>query len=139
MRTYAEYLKLVEESLCPQLRSLGYIPEKLLSSMEYSLSAGGKRLRPVLLLAACDMAGGKVEDALPFACALEMIHAYANSHQDTQVIRLWNQPEFFETPEDVGNYKKVREDIFAKDMVHPNQAGYDILKEIFTKALDELL
>ena len=70
---------------------------------------------------------------------LEMIHAYANSHEDTEVIELWNQPEFFETPEDVGNYKKVREDIFAKDKVHPNQAGYDILKEIFTKALDELL
>ena len=55
------------------------------------------------------------------------------------MIRLWNQPELFETPEDVGNYKKVREDIFVKDKVHPNQAGYDILKEVFIQALDELL
>lgn len=70
---------------------------------------------------------------------LEMFHAYAASHEDTQVIRLWNQPELFETPEDVGDYKKVREDIFAKDKVHPNQAGYDILGPIFRKALDELL
>ena len=70
---------------------------------------------------------------------LEMIHTYAATHEDTEVIRLWNQPEFFETPEDVGNYKKVREDIFAKDMVHPNQEGYDILKNVFTQALDALL
>ncbi|MBR2719521.1 MAG: polyprenyl synthetase family protein [Clostridia bacterium] len=82
MRTYAEYLKLVEDALSPQLRSLGYIPEKLLESMEYSLEAGGKRLRPVLLLAACDMAGGDVEMALPFACALEMIHTYSLIHDD---------------------------------------------------------
>ena len=70
---------------------------------------------------------------------LEMLHTYANTHEDTKVIELWNQPELFETPEDVGDYKKVREDIFVKDMVHPNQEGYDILGPIFTKALDELL
>ena len=82
MKTYAEYLKMVEEALCPQLRSLGYIPEKLVEAMEYSLAAGGKRLRPVLLLAACDMADGDVETALPFACALEMIHTYSLIHDD---------------------------------------------------------
>ncbi|MBE5803429.1 MAG: polyprenyl synthetase family protein [Clostridiales bacterium] len=82
MRTYAEYLQLVNDALSPQLRSLGYIPETLLESMEYSLSAGGKRLRPVLLLAACDMAGGDLQAALPFACALEMIHTYSLIHDD---------------------------------------------------------
>jgi len=82
MKTYAEYLKMVEDALSLQLRSLGYIPEKLLEAMEYSLEAGGKRLRPVLLLAACDMAGGDVEKALPFACALEMIHTYSLIHDD---------------------------------------------------------
>ena len=74
MKTYAEYLKMVEGALSAQLASLGYIPEKLFEAMDYSLSAGGKRLRPVLLLAACDTLGGSAEDALPFACALEMIH-----------------------------------------------------------------
>ena len=64
---------------------------------------------------------------------------YASQHEDTQVIELWNQPELFETPEDVGNPHKVREDIFVQDKVHPNQAGYDILGPIFRKALDELL
>ena len=50
--------------------------------MRYSLEAGGKRLRPVMLLAACDMAGGDMETALPFACAMEMIHTYSLIHDD---------------------------------------------------------
>ena len=82
MKTYAEYLSLVEGSLSTQLASLGYIPEKLFEAMDYSLSAGGKRLRPVLLLAACDTLGGNVEEAIPFACALEMIHTYSLIHDD---------------------------------------------------------
>ncbi|MBQ7846204.1 MAG: polyprenyl synthetase family protein [Clostridia bacterium] len=82
MKTYAEYLQMVNNALSPQLRSLGYIPAKLLEAMEYSLAAGGKRLRPVLLLSACDMAGGDVQLALPFACALEMIHTYSLIHDD---------------------------------------------------------
>jgi len=57
-------------------------PEPLRSAMRYSLLSGGKRLRGCLLLAACDMAGGNVADALPFACALEMIHAYSLIHDD---------------------------------------------------------
>lgn len=82
MRTYADYHAMVEESLVPTLRSLGSIPRKLEEAMVYSLAAGGKRLRPVLLLAACDMAGGDVQAALPFACALEMIHTYSLIHDD---------------------------------------------------------
>jgi len=70
---------------------------------------------------------------------LEMIRIYAQTHEDTTLIELWNQPELFETPEDVGNFRKVRDDIFVDDKVHPNQAGYDILGPIFRKALDELL
>ena len=82
MRTYAEYQQLVESALSAQLASLGYIPEKLLEAMDYSLSAGGKRLRPVLLLAACETLGGDIDEALPFACALEMIHTYSLIHDD---------------------------------------------------------
>ena len=82
MRAYAEYQRLVEDSLSAQLASLGYIPEKLFEAMDYSLSAGGKRLRPVLLLAACETLGGDVNEALPFACALEMIHTYSLIHDD---------------------------------------------------------
>lgn len=82
MRTYAEYLRLVEEALPVQLAALGDIPPLLHEAMEYSLCAGGKRLRPVLLLAACETLGGNAEDALPFACALEMIHTYSLIHDD---------------------------------------------------------
>ena len=82
MKTYQEYLHIVEDALSTQLASLGYIPEKLFEAMDYSLSAGGKRLRPVLLLAACDTLGGNLEEALPFACALEMIHTYSLIHDD---------------------------------------------------------
>lgn len=82
MRAYADYQAMVEAALPRQLASLGAIPEPLYRAMEYSLEAGGKRLRPVLLLAACEMAGGSVETAMPFACALEMIHTYSLIHDD---------------------------------------------------------
>ena len=82
MRTYAEYLRIVEDALSGQLASLGEIPALLYEAMNYSLSAGGKRLRPVLLLAACETLGGDVSEALPFACALEMIHTYSLIHDD---------------------------------------------------------
>ena len=82
MRSYDECRLLVESALAGQLRGLGEIPAGLLEAMEYSLLAGGKRLRPALLLMACDMAGGNVEAALPYACALEMIHTYSLIHDD---------------------------------------------------------
>lgn len=56
--------------------------KKLTESVEYSLTAGGKRLRPIMLIASCVMAGGTVEDALPFAAALEMIHTSSLIHDD---------------------------------------------------------
>lgn len=81
-QSYEEYLKLVEENLLPMLSGLGSIPERLKNAMCYSLEAGGKRIRPVLLLAACEMAGGSCRNALPYACALEMIHTYSLIHDD---------------------------------------------------------
>lgn len=57
-------------------------PEILYDAMRYSIMAGGKRLRPVLLLSACEAVGGKIDEALPFACALEMIHTYSLIHDD---------------------------------------------------------
>ena len=57
-------------------------PDKLKDAMRYSLLSGGKRLRGCLVLAACEAAGGNVQSALPFACAVEMIHAYSLIHDD---------------------------------------------------------
>jgi geranylgeranyl diphosphate synthase type II len=50
--------------------------------MRYSVFAGGKRVRPVLMLAACDAVGGNLEKAIPAACAMEMIHTYSLIHDD---------------------------------------------------------
>ena len=57
-------------------------PEKIYESMRYSLMAGGKRLRPILCLATCELMGGTVQMAMPTACALEMIHTMSLIHDD---------------------------------------------------------
>ena len=57
-------------------------PEKIYEAMRYSLLAGGKRLRPILCLATCEMTGGNIEMAIPTACALEMIHTMSLIHDD---------------------------------------------------------
>ncbi|WP_429673402.1 polyprenyl synthetase family protein [Bacillus pumilus] len=58
------------------------IPEDLKSSMLYSLKAGGKRLRPVLVLALLNAYGKNEEDGIPVGCAVEMIHTYSLIHDD---------------------------------------------------------
>jgi len=54
----------------------------LQEAMNYSLLAGGKRVRPILTLEACRICGGEVRDALPFACGVEMVHTYSLIHDD---------------------------------------------------------
>ena len=53
-----------------------------MEAMNYSLKAGGKRLRPILTLESCRIVGGNEEDAIPFAIAIEMIHTYSLIHDD---------------------------------------------------------
>ena len=57
-------------------------PDRILEAMAYSLMAGGKRIRPVLCLAAAEAVGGNPEEAVPAACALEMVHTYSLIHDD---------------------------------------------------------
>jgi geranylgeranyl diphosphate synthase, type II len=57
-------------------------PAQIHKAMRYSLFAGGKRLRPILTLAAAEAVGGRAEDALPVACALELVHTYSLIHDD---------------------------------------------------------
>lgn len=77
-----EYISLIDKHLDE------YIPEKnnpqsiIYKAMRYSLFAGGKRLRPVLMLSCCKMCGGDINEVIPFACALEMIHTYSLIHDD---------------------------------------------------------
>ena len=89
MRTLKEYAAIVNarlENLLPRLPensfSEGGMPELLCRSMNYSLLAGGKRLRPSMLLAALEMLGAYAEEWLDFACAVEMIHSYSLIHDD---------------------------------------------------------
>jgi geranylgeranyl diphosphate synthase, type II len=70
----------VEAALAQSIKVV--YPEKIYEAMNYSLLAGGKRLRPILCLAGCDLAGGNVEMAMPTACALEMIHTMSLIHDD---------------------------------------------------------
>lgn len=58
------------------------LPHSLHRAMRYSVFAGGKRVRPILLLAACQAVGGDTERAVPAACAMEMIHTYSLIHDD---------------------------------------------------------
>ena len=73
----------VNRQLDGYLRQFGPdCPEALREAMAYSLLAGGKRLRPLLTLLACEAAGGRVPAALPAACAIEMVHTYSLIHDD---------------------------------------------------------
>lgn len=72
----------IERALLAALPEVGDCPARLREAMEYSLMAGGKRLRPVLTLLACEACGGTAEDAMPAACALEMVHTYSLIHDD---------------------------------------------------------
>ncbi len=58
------------------------LPHSLHKAMRYSIFAGGKRVRPILMLAACQAVGGDSERAVPAACAMEMIHTYSLIHDD---------------------------------------------------------
>ena len=72
----------VESALERAMHLSGDCPPRLREAMTYSLLAGGKRLRPVLVLMACEACGGDSEAALPAACAIEMIHTYSLIHDD---------------------------------------------------------
>lgn len=77
----AQYRAAIEEFLQGQFCE--DLPQKrLFDAMRYSLLAGGKRIRPVLTLEFCRICGGDWRSALPFACALEMIHTYSLIHDD---------------------------------------------------------
>ncbi|HQX51583.1 MAG TPA: polyprenyl synthetase family protein [Planctomycetaceae bacterium] len=77
----SELRSLVEAALSDELRRATW-PASLKNAVEYSLMAGGKRLRPVLVLLANEACGGKREDAILAACAIEMIHTYSLIHDD---------------------------------------------------------
>ena len=79
---YQEYKALADAALNTYFADTAMSYHRLLEAMHYSLTAGGKRLRPVLVLAFCAACGGDVRAALPIACAVEMVHTYSLIHDD---------------------------------------------------------
>jgi len=77
-----ERLQLTESALDRYLPSIETLPASLHEAMRYSVFAGGKRIRPILMMAACEAVGGLPEQVLPAACAIEMIHSYSLIHDD---------------------------------------------------------
>ncbi len=86
MSDFSHYLtercQLVDSALKRTLPAEDLAPQTLHQAMHYSIFAGGKRLRPILLLAAAEACGGSVDSAMPAACSVEMLHTYTLIHDD---------------------------------------------------------
>ena len=82
----ADYLQMqrnaIDLALDESLKVYGGQTQAILKAMRYGLFPGGKRIRPILTLAAGEMFGAKQKELLPFACAVELIHAYSIIHDD---------------------------------------------------------
>ena len=74
--------KIIDQALPSFLPKEKDHPTLLSQAMRYAVLSGGKRIRPILALAACEVVGGRVQNALPAACALELIHSYSLVHDD---------------------------------------------------------
>jgi geranylgeranyl diphosphate synthase, type II len=81
-QTLEQHRQRVEQALDAALPAADAWPETIHRAVRYSLFAGGKRIRPLLVLAAGDAVGAPQEDVMPFACAVEMIHTYSLVHDD---------------------------------------------------------
>ncbi len=79
---FNEYVSLINNRLDVLIPECDFGEDIVHQAMKYSLSIGGKRIRPVLVLEFCRVCGGSVEEALDLACALEMIHTYSLIHDD---------------------------------------------------------
>lgn len=82
LKLYLSERKLLIEAFLESYYGVSFPPKALRDSMVYSLFAGGKRLRPVLCLAAYEACGGRTEDAVPQAAAIELVHTYSLIHDD---------------------------------------------------------
>lgn len=80
--TFDDYKTMIEDHIMDFMPDVDLKSITLYEAMKYSILAGGKQIRPVLLLAACDFCGGKAAEALPYACAVEYIHTYSLIHDD---------------------------------------------------------
>lgn len=79
---YKRYKEMLDLHLLDLLPDVDPKSITVYESMKYSLTAGGKRIRPCLLLGSCEFSGGDLKSALPYACAIEYVHTYSLIHDD---------------------------------------------------------
>lgn len=127
----------------PNDRGFGYTPEEILELIIKILDKARADFNGVKLYI-CDAPMFKKnignvdsrDNALRFN---SILLDYCNSHDDCTYICHSSFPEFFEAGEDIGDYFKVRQDIFIEDNLHFNSEGYKIYKNMFLQALDDIL
>lgn len=78
----ADYAEMTEEALEKYIPEVDCLQRRVIDAARYSLSAGGKRIRPALVMEFCRVCGGDPETALPVACAIEMMHTFSLIHDD---------------------------------------------------------
>ncbi|WP_195939786.1 polyprenyl synthetase family protein [Romboutsia sp. 1001713B170131_170501_G6] len=103
LKEKASYIEKLLKEYMP--KEEGY-QKTIMEAMNYSLSAGGKRLRPILTLEACKSVGGDYKDAIPFAMAIEMIHTYSLIHDDLPAL----------DNDDLRRGRKTNHIVFGEDM-----------------------
>lgn len=123
--TAARYRAMIEAALREYLPApvAGEPAAAVKEAMAYSLFCGGKRVRPVLTLAFCQLCGGDPESALPFACAVEMVHTYSLIHDDLPCI----------DDDDLRRGKPSNHKVYGEDMAL--LAGDGLLTKAFETAL----
>lgn len=80
--TLSSYVQMTEEALEKYLPEINCLQQNVIKAARHSLTAGGKRIRPALVMEFCRVCGGEPETALPVACAIEMMHTFSLIHDD---------------------------------------------------------
>ena len=129
--------------LFPNDRDFGYSPAEVVYLLA-RICAWAREDFPGIRLYLCDAAPGKayMENGLWKRQAKQfnqLLEDYCTRHEDCTYLCHIKFPGFFNDPADVGDYGKIRTDIFVEDGVHFNQSGYDVYRDFFLQGLDDIL
>lgn len=123
-------------------RGMGYSPNEILTNLA-KLFETARTDFPGIRLYACDC-----RPTLKFVTDIhlrymaefnQLLREYCARHEDTVFVDHINHPIWFADPKDVGDYRKIRTDIFVEDEVHFNQLGYDLYKVFMEEVLEDIL
>ena len=125
-------------------RDAGYTPTEIVF-LQSRILEWARRDFPGIKLYVCDaqaMMLGKDRKAAWYYHQLEyneLIEAYCAKHEDVKLVKISCIPELYENQNDIGDYSKVRTDLWIEDLVHFNSKGYEVFKNFWLRELDELL